>query len=57
MHDTVKIEKSTLQGLRLIAEDYKVLKEEVENLYHTLESLELIREHELSCADEEVEEL
>lgn len=56
MHDVVKVEKSTLDELLLIKEDYKVLKEQIENLYNTLTSLELIREHELSN-DEEIEEI
>lgn len=55
MHDVVKVERKTLQELILIKEDYKVLKEEIEKLYNTLTSLELIREHELST--EEIEEI
>ena len=56
MHNPVKVEKSTLDELLLIKDDYKVLKEQIENLYNTLTSLELIREHELA-KDEEIEEI
>lgn len=55
MHDVVKVERKTLEELVLIKDDYKVLKEEIEKLYNTLTSLELIREHELST--EEIEEI
>ena len=55
MHDVVKIERKTLEELILIKDDYKVLKKEIEKLYNTLTSLELIREHELSTDD--IEEL
>ena len=56
MHDPVKVERKMLEELMYIKEDYKVLKEEIEKLYNTLTSLELIREHELSNEDE-IEEI
>lgn len=55
MHDVIKVERKTLEELVLIKEDYKVLKEQIENIYNTLVSLETIREHELS--NEEIEEI
>lgn len=54
MHDIVKVERKTLEELILIKDDYKALKEEIEKLYNTLTSLELIREHDLSNEDVEV---
>ena len=54
MHDAIKVERKTLEELVLIKDDYKVLKEEIEKLYNTLTSLELIREHELSDEIEEI---
>ena len=55
MHDVIKVERKTLEELVLIRDDYKILKEEIEKLYNTLTSLELIREHELES--EEIEEI
>lgn len=55
MHDVIKVERKTLEELLLIKDDYKVLKEEIEKLYNTLTSLELLREHELS--NDDIEEL
>ena len=55
MHDVIKVERKTLEELVLIKDDYKVLKEEIEKLYNTLTSLELLREHELS--NDEIEEI
>lgn len=55
MHDVIKVERKTLEELLLIKDDYKVLKEEIEKLYNTLTSLELLREHDLSTDD--IEEL
>lgn len=54
MHDVIKVERKTLEELVLIKDDYKVLKEEIEKLYNTLTSLELLRERELSNEDVEV---
>ena len=53
MQDVIKVERKTLEELVLIKDDYKVLKEEIEKLYNTLTSLELLREHELSNEDME----
>ena len=55
MHDVIKVERKTLEELLLIKDDYKVLKEEIEKLYNTLTSLELLREHELS--NDDIEEI
>lgn len=56
MHDVVKVERKTLEELVYIKDDYKILKEQIENLYNTLRSLEIAREHDLEDEDE-IEEL
>lgn len=56
MHEPVKVERKTLEELERIKEDYMELKKEVENLYHTLNALEIFREHDLSDEDE-IEEI